>query len=172
LGEKLIQHQNYYYKLNAPDEAYIGFVFDVPFRLPSGADSPQEELLLEEILPNLTQELLQLAGLPPSSGLIPAPVITTLPAEPVVQPETLKDLLRSLRDLMRDKVGDKHFPYAIATPSTEVYIEHNLGKHPSVTFVDTVDGEGNKSYGDVTYIDRNSIVIRFSEPTIGRVFCN
>jgi hypothetical protein len=172
LGEKLIQHQNYYYKLNAPDEAYIGFVFDVPFRLPSGADSPQEELLLEEILPNLTQELLQLAGLPPSSGLIPAPVITTLPTEPVVQPETLKDLLRSLRDLMRDKVGDKHFPHAIATPSTEVYIEHNLGKHPSVTFVDTVDGEGNKSYGDVTYIDRNSIVIRFSEPTIGRVFCN
>jgi hypothetical protein len=172
LAGKLIQHQNYYYKLNAPDEAYIGFVFDVPFRLPSGAGSPQEEVLLEEILPNLTQELLQLAGLPTNSGLVPTPVITTLPTEPVVSPESLTDILRSLRDLIREKGGDKHFPFTIELPSIDVEIVHNLGKYPSVTFVDTVDGEGNKSYGDVRYIDRNTLVISFSEPTIGRVFCN
>ena len=168
----MIQHQNYYYKLNAPDEACIGFVFDVPFRLPSGADSPEEEVLLEEILPNLTSDLLQLAGLPTTSGLIPAPVITTLDTEPAVQPETVKEILRSLRDLIRDKAGDKHFAYTIETPSTTVRIEHNLGKHPAVTFVDTVDGEGNKSEGDVRYLDRNTIIVSFSEPAIGRVFCN
>jgi len=172
LFDKLIQHQNYYYKLNAPDEACIGFVFDVPFRLPSGADSPEEEVLLEEILPNLTSDLLQLAGLPTTSGLIPAPVITTLDTEPAVQPETVKEILRSLRDLIRDKAGDKHFAYTIETPSTTVRIEHNLGKHPAVTFVDTVDGEGNKSEGDVRYLDRNTIIVSFSEPAIGRVFCN
>ena len=173
LAGKLIQHQNYYYKLNAPDEARIGFVFDVPFRLPSGAGSPQEEVLLEEILPNLTTELLQLAGLPTTSGLIPTtPVITTLPSEPAVDPESLTEILRSLRDLIRDKGGDKHFPHTIETLSLEVRIDHNLGKYPSVTYVDTVDGEGNKSYGDVRYIDRNTIVISFTEPTIGRVFCN
>ena len=172
LFDKLIQHQNYYYKLNAPDEAYIGFVFDVPFRLPSGAESPEEEVLLEEILPSLTSDLLQLAGLPTNSGLIPAPVITTLPTEPAVQPESLKEILRSLRDLIRDKAGDKHFPYAIETPSTVVRIEHNLGKHPAVTFVDTVDGAGYRSEGDVEYVDRNTAIVSFSEPTIGRVFFN
>jgi hypothetical protein len=99
-------------------------------------------------------------------------VITTLPTEPVVSPESLTDILRSLRDLIREKGGDKHFPFTIELPSTDVEIVHNLGKYPSVTFIDTVDGEGNKSYGDVRYIDRNTIVISFSDPTIGRVFCN
>jgi hypothetical protein len=55
------------------------------------------------------------------------------------------------------------------TPSGAWTIAHNLNKYPSVQVVDSA---GTAVFGDVQYINSNSIVIQFSTMFAGKAYLN
>jgi hypothetical protein len=173
LNGDLVENRYFYYSLDVAEEGFVGLVFKIPFRLPSSLDTPEEEVLLEEILPMLTQELRALAGLPQTS-LMPGVFNPKPTLDCCMENETLRDILISLRDAIKAQrsSGDKYYEYIIDQPALYLLIAHNLKKNPSVTFVDTITAIGRKSQPTVDYIDINTVKISFSEPTIGRVFFN
>ena len=65
--------------------------------------------------------------------------------------------------------GDLNFTFTQGTPATTWTITHNLGKFPSVSVVDTAD---TQVYGDVEYIDDNSLRITFSAAFGGKAYLN
>lgn len=60
--------------------------------------------------------------------------------------------------------ADKNFRYTQNVPSDFWVINHNLDKYPSVSISDSA---GTIVEGDVTYIDKNNITIKFSAPFSG-----
>jgi hypothetical protein len=64
---------------------------------------------------------------------------------------------------------DAHFKFAQEQNSDEWVIEHNLGKHPSVTVVDSGD---NIVYAEVEYVDLNNLIIRFNGANSGKAYLN
>ena len=65
--------------------------------------------------------------------------------------------------------SDKHFEYTQATPSATWEIEHNLGKEPAVSVVDSA---GSSVVGDCKYINTNKIIITFSSAFSGKAYLN
>jgi hypothetical protein len=65
--------------------------------------------------------------------------------------------------------GDLNFTFTQGTPATTWTITHNLGKFPSVSVVDTAD---TQVYGEVEYIDDNSLRITFSAAFGGKAYLN
>lgn len=65
--------------------------------------------------------------------------------------------------------GDKYFVYDQAIPSNTWEIHHNLGKHPSVSVVDSA---GDLVEGDCNYLDNNSLILTFSGAFSGKAFLN
>lgn len=65
--------------------------------------------------------------------------------------------------------GDLSFVYEQSTASANWTIEHKLGKNPSVTVIDSSNDE---LIGDISYPDKNTVVITFSEPVSGKAFLN
>jgi hypothetical protein len=63
--------------------------------------------------------------------------------------------------LTRTGGGDKSFTFVQSTPAAVVTIAHNLGKHPSVTIVDTA---GTVFIPDVEYLDLNSVRVTNGAP--------
>ena len=61
-------------------------------------------------------------------------------------------------DVISAVATDKHFVYNQLAPSNEWVIEHNLGKHPSVTVVDSAE---NQVIGEVTYINDSILKVYF-----------
>ena len=59
------------------------------------------------------------------------------------------------------------FVQPVAEP--EWIIEHNLGKNPSVTAVDSAN---TQVVGEVEYLDNNNLIIRFKYPFKGKAFLN
>lgn len=55
------------------------------------------------------------------------------------------------------------------TTLSEWHIEHNRGKYPSVSVVDSA---GSVVVGEIQYIDVNSLFIRFKYPFKGKAFVN
>lgn len=54
--------------------------------------------------------------------------------------------------------------------SSEMWIiNHNLSKFPSVTVVDTA---GTALVGEVTYLSKDSLMIKFSTPFTGKAYLN
>lgn len=65
-------------------------------------------------------------------------------------------------------VDDRHYKTAIM--DGDVWeIEHNLGKFPSITVVDT---SNNVIYADVTYDDLNNVTITFASSVTGYAYFN
>ena len=65
--------------------------------------------------------------------------------------------------------ADKHFTFTQSTATDTWNITHNLGKFPSVSVVDS----GNTIvYGDIDYIDNNSLTITFSAAFGGKAYMN
>ena len=56
-----------------------------------------------------------------------------------------------------------------AVSSSSWVINHNMGKFPSVSVVDSA---GNEVVGDVVYGDINTVIVNFSAPFQGRAFIN
>ena len=65
--------------------------------------------------------------------------------------------------------GDLRYTHEQTTPSATWTIEHNLGKNPSVTIVDS---SGNEWQTAVEHISANECVARFSAPFAGRAYLN
>ena len=65
--------------------------------------------------------------------------------------------------------GDAHFTFDQATPSDEWTIQHNLGKNPAVT---VVDSGGNEWQTAVEHLSPDELVVRFSAPFSGRAYLN
>lgn len=69
---------------------------------------------------------------------------------------------------MTPSFEDKNFVHNF-TVSQSIIVEHQLHKYPSVTVIDSA---GDNVYGDVEYIDTNSIQVKFSAPFSGQIICN
>jgi hypothetical protein len=65
-------------------------------------------------------------------------------------------------------LGDSHFTYEFSV-STEAIVNHELGKYPAVTVIDSA---GSEVHGAVNYISPNQLTVTFSAPFSGTVFCN
>ncbi len=65
--------------------------------------------------------------------------------------------------------GDLHFTYVQGVPSTSWNIQHNLGKFPSITVIDSA---GTVVTGEYTYIDINNVTLTFSAPFAGTAYLN
>lgn len=77
--------------------------------------------------------------------------------------EGLKQILKEVK-----KWSDTtSFEQAIA--ADEWIIQHNLNKYPSVTVVDSA---GTKIVGDIKYVDKNNITIKFTTDTLGTAYLN
>lgn len=62
-----------------------------------------------------------------------------------------------------------NYIYEQVEPADEWIVEHNLGKYPSVTTVDTT---GYMIIGQVQYVDLNTVKINFTTATNGKAFLN
>jgi heat shock protein HslJ len=65
--------------------------------------------------------------------------------------------------------GDLSYTHNQTTAATVWTVNHNLGKNPSVTVVDSA---GTKVWGDEKHIDQNSLTITFSAAFSGKAYCN
>lgn len=61
------------------------------------------------------------------------------------------------------------YVFEILTPQSEWIIEHNLGKYPSVTLT---DNDGNVFFGNIQYLDLNTVKITFKKAITGKAFLN
>lgn len=66
-------------------------------------------------------------------------------------------------------VTDSFFVHEQMIAGAEWTINHNLGKYPSITVVDSA---GDECEGDVKHMTVNQVVITFSAAFAGRAFCN
>ena len=67
------------------------------------------------------------------------------------------------------KVNQEHYTHTQNTSASVWIVNHNLGKNPAVSIVDT---GGNEVIGDVLYININSLTLTFSAPFSGKAYCN
>lgn len=65
--------------------------------------------------------------------------------------------------------GDKHHLHSQATPESVWLVQHNLGKNPAVTIVDS---GGTEVMGEVVHNSNLQLEIRFSAVFAGTVYCN
>jgi len=65
--------------------------------------------------------------------------------------------------------GDSHFTFSQDTPESIWEVQHNLGKKPSVTVVDS--GE-SVVVGEIEYINLNSVRLTFAGAFSGKAYFN
>lgn len=65
--------------------------------------------------------------------------------------------------------GDITYVHPQISASREWQIRHNLGKHPSVTVVDSAN---SVVVGDIEYLSTEELIIRFTSEFAGRAFLN
>ena len=65
--------------------------------------------------------------------------------------------------------GDKNFVFTQGTPAATWTITHNLGKFPSVSVVDSAN---TQVYGNVDYINDNSLTLTFTSAFSGKAYLN
>jgi hypothetical protein len=72
-------------------------------------------------------------------------------------------------DSYLEEVKDKHYVYNQAVASQTWNVNHNLNKYPSVTVVDSA---GTMVIGEVNYVDKDNLIIKFSAGFSGTVYLN
>lgn len=65
--------------------------------------------------------------------------------------------------------GDKHFTFVQTLPSASWVIQHNLGKFPSITVVDTAN---TVVYGEYIFNSINQTTLNFSSAFAGKAYLN
>tara|TARA_R110002074_G_scaffold140880_1_gene287236 strand:- start:2694 stop:3236 length:543 start_codon:yes stop_codon:yes gene_type:complete len=65
--------------------------------------------------------------------------------------------------------GDLNFTYTQSSASAQWVIQHDLGKNPSVSVVDSA---GSLVVGEVSYIDNNNLIITFISAFSGKAYLN
>lgn len=64
---------------------------------------------------------------------------------------------------------DAFYTHNQTTPAAVWSVEHNLGKYPMVSVVDSTKAV---VYGDITYIDENNLTITFAGAFAGKAYIN
>lgn len=64
---------------------------------------------------------------------------------------------------------DAHYRHEQSVASEEWAVDHNLGKYPSIT---VIDSSGSEVLGEVVHVSLNSLVVRFSASFSGTAICN
>lgn len=70
---------------------------------------------------------------------------------------------------LKDFIEDRTYVHKQATPSSVWTIQHNLNKYPAVSVIDSSNRE---VFGDVEYLDLNSVRIIFSGAFSGKATLN
>jgi len=65
--------------------------------------------------------------------------------------------------------GTPTFVFNQGVPASTWNIQHNLGKFPSITVIDTA---GTVVTGQYTYIDNNNVTLTFSAGFAGKAYLN
>ena len=65
--------------------------------------------------------------------------------------------------------SDVNYTHNQSQPLNIWYVEHNLGKYPSVSIIDSA---GSLVVGDVSYIDTNSLLITLAAGMSGKASLN
>lgn len=65
--------------------------------------------------------------------------------------------------------GDKNYVHTQSTPAASWTVSHNLGKRPAVVVVDSAE---DVVYGDIQYIDDNTVTLTFSGAFSGKAYFN
>ena len=65
--------------------------------------------------------------------------------------------------------GDASFTYSQAVAEDTWNIQHNMGKFPSITVIDTAN---TVVTGQYTYIDNNNVTLTFSAAFAGKAYLN
>lgn len=65
--------------------------------------------------------------------------------------------------------GDKSYTHNQSAPATTWTINHNLGKNPSVSLVDTA---GTQVFGSVHYVSSTQLTVTFSVAFSGTAYLN
>ena len=65
--------------------------------------------------------------------------------------------------------GDKNYVHTQSTPSDVWTASHNLGKRPAVVVVDSAE---DVVYGDIRYIDDNTVTLTFTGAFTGKAYFN
>lgn len=71
--------------------------------------------------------------------------------------------------VFKELIEDLHYTHNQGSPSSVWNVTHNLNKYPSVEVVDTAD---TIVFGQVDYIDTNSLTLTFNAAFSGRAFLN
>lgn len=67
------------------------------------------------------------------------------------------------------EVKSENYIYSQVTASDTWNINHSLNKYPSVTIINT---SNEQVFGDIIYINENSVQVKFSAPVSGRATLN
>lgn len=65
--------------------------------------------------------------------------------------------------------GDSNYVHTQALASSTWTVDHNLGKYPSVSVVDSANDEVE---GGIKHVSINQLILTFSAPFTGRAFIN
>lgn len=65
--------------------------------------------------------------------------------------------------------GDKNYVHTQSTPAASWTVSHNLGKRPAVVVVDSAE---DVVYGDIQYINDNTVTLTFSGAFSGKAYFN
>lgn len=65
--------------------------------------------------------------------------------------------------------GDKNYVHTQSTPAATWTVSHNLGKRPAVVVVDSAE---DVVYGDIQYINDNTVTLTFSGAFSGKAYFN
>ena len=68
-----------------------------------------------------------------------------------------------------DFAGKQAYVHTQSTPSATWVINHNLGRNPSVTVVDSSE---KVVFGDITYVTDNQLTVSFSAAFGGKAYLN
>lgn len=68
-----------------------------------------------------------------------------------------------------DFAGKQAYVHTQSTPSATWLINHNLGRKPSVTIVDSSE---KVVFGDITYVTDNQLTVSFSAAFGGKAYLN
>lgn len=82
--------------------------------------------------------------------------------------ESLNNNFAKLRQFALSS-GVATYTHSQQSASNQWVINHELGRHPSVTVVDSA---GTEVYGDVHYDNENQVTVTFSAPFSGKAFLN
>lgn len=66
-------------------------------------------------------------------------------------------------------LADANYIHEQISPASQWSVVHNLGKRPSVS---VVDSSGRVVFGEINYIDNNTLMIKFKYQFAGKAYCN